>query len=40
MKDINGLISHAKAAGVIPLTHKSGGPLKDIVISFEGQRTG
>ena len=30
----------AKAAGVIPLAHRSGGPLSDIVVPFEGQHTG
>jgi len=28
------------AAGAIPLAHKSGGPLMDIVVPYEGQRTG
>ncbi|KAJ3551117.1 hypothetical protein NM688_g4919 [Phlebia brevispora] len=28
------------AAGVIPVTHASGGPLKDIVVPFNGQPTG
>ncbi|KAF8993493.1 hypothetical protein BDQ17DRAFT_1546014 [Cyathus striatus] len=28
------------AAGVIPVTHASGGPLKDIVVPFNGQYTG
>jgi len=28
------------AAGVIPVTHASGGPLNDIVVSYEGQPTG
>lgn len=28
------------AAGVIPVTHASGGPLKDIVVPFEGKITG
>ena len=30
----------AKAAGVIPVTHASGGPLEDIVIPVGGKRTG
>lgn len=29
-----------KAAGVIPVTHASGGPLKDIVVPFNGKPTG
>lgn len=29
-----------KAAGVIPLAHSSGGPLADIIVPLEGQRTG
>lgn len=28
------------AAGVIPVTHASGGPLKDIVVPFNGKPTG
>lgn len=28
------------AAGVIPVAHASGGPLKDIIIPFNGERTG
>jgi len=29
-----------KAAGAIPVAHASGGPLKDIVVSVDGKRTG
>ena len=29
-----------KAAGAIPVTHASGGPLKDIVVPVDGKRTG
>ena len=29
-----------QAAGVIPVTHASGGPLNDIVVPFEGHPTG
>jgi len=29
-----------QAAGVIPLAHKSGGPLVDIIVPFEGLPTG
>ena len=29
-----------KAAGVIPVTHASGGPLKDIVVPVNSKRTG
>jgi len=28
------------AAGVIPIVHASGGPLKDIVVPFQGEITG
>ena len=28
------------AAGLIPLTHASGGPLLDIVVPYEGEPTG
>ncbi|KAF8158434.1 mannosyltransferase [Crassisporium funariophilum] len=28
------------AAGVIPVAHASGGPLKDIIVPFKGERTG
>jgi len=28
------------AAGAVPVTHASGGPLKDIVVSVDGKRTG
>jgi len=28
------------AAGVIPVAHESGGPLRDIIIPFNGERTG
>ena len=31
---------YIQAAGVIPVTHASGGPLRDIVVPFEGQPTG
>lgn len=30
----------AQAAGLIPLTHASGGPLHDIVIPYQSQPTG
>jgi alpha-1,2-mannosyltransferase len=30
----------SQAAGIIPVTHASGGPLNDIVVPFEGQPTG
>lgn len=30
----------AQAAGLIPVTHASGGPLNDIVIPFNGKPTG
>jgi hypothetical protein len=29
-----------QAAGVLVIAHRSGGPEKDIVVPFEGQRTG
>ena len=29
-----------KAAGAIPVTHASGGPLKDIVVPVDSKRTG
>ena len=39
-EDMDDLNLCAQAAGVIPLTHKSGGPMTDIVVPFEGQNTG
>lgn len=29
-----------QAAGLIPVAHKSGGPLQDIIVPFNGQPTG
>lgn len=29
-----------KAAGVIPVAHASGGPLQDIIVPYDGERTG
>lgn len=29
-----------QAAGLIPVAHKSGGPLQDIIVPFQGQPTG
>ena len=31
---------YIQAAGVIPVAHASGGPLKDIIVQFEGEPTG
>ena len=31
---------YKQAAGVIPVAHKSGGPLEDIIVPFNGERTG
>jgi len=33
-------MKYIKAAGVIPVTHASGGPLNDIVVPFNGAPTG
>jgi len=33
-------MKYVKAAGVIPVTHASGGPLNDIVVPFDGAPTG
>jgi alpha-1,2-mannosyltransferase len=30
----------AKAAGIIPIAHASGGPLRDIIVPFNGKPTG
>jgi alpha-1,2-mannosyltransferase len=30
----------SQAAGVIPIAHASGGPLKDIIVPFNGENTG
>ena len=34
------LILRGQAAGLIPLTHASGGPLHDIVIPYQSEPTG
>lgn len=34
------LLPSIQAAGVIPIVHASGGPLHDIVVPVDGQRTG
>ena len=31
---------YIQAAGVIPVAHASGGPLRDIIVPFEGEPTG
>ena len=33
-------MSISQAAGVIPIAHASGGPLKDIIVPFNGENTG
>jgi alpha-1,2-mannosyltransferase len=34
------LLNLRQAAGVIPVSHASGGPLNDIIVPFNGERTG
>ena len=34
------ILSLSQAAGVIPVAHASGGPLKDIIVPFNGENTG
>jgi alpha-1,2-mannosyltransferase len=37
---VPGMTIFAKAAGIIPIAHASGGPLRDIIVPFNGKPTG